>query len=127
MAAISSTTPAVHSLWQQWSAVPLDATLAERRYCTFLTIIGPASWLLHFLHIFLFAYWGVWPLAIVNVFSVMLWTAVRILWRQWQLSFALVVGIFEVIVHSTLPSTVMPMTSTCQCALVSTPDPSSPV
>jgi class 3 adenylate cyclase len=102
MAAISSPTQKAYSLWERWSALPHNATSAERRYYTFLTIIGPASWLLHFLHIFLFAYWSVWTLAIVNVFSVLLWTAIIILWRQRQLSLAMVLAVFEVIVHSTL-------------------------
>ena len=102
MAAISSAPTAANSLWVRWVTAPQDATPAERRSFTLLTIAGPAALLIHFFYTFLFAYWVVWPLAIVNVFSVLPYIAVIILWRQGRLSFASALGTIEPIIHNTL-------------------------
>jgi len=102
MAAISSTPLTVNSLWERWSSVPDDATLGERRFYSWLVIVFPVVWLVHFFWIFLFASWGVRPLALFNVFSVILWSAALIFWRNRRPRLALATGIFEVLAHATL-------------------------
>jgi len=102
MATISSTTPAVNSLWQRWSAPPEDATPAERRVHAFAVIAYPLSLLVHFLYIFLFAAWDVWPMAIFNFFSVIIWTAGTVFLRRRRLTPAMAIPFVEVLAHGTL-------------------------
>ena len=56
----------------------------------------------HVYMLFLFAYWGVWPLAVFNVFSILIWTAGIILWRQQRFTAATLLTTTELIVHTTL-------------------------
>ena len=102
MAAISSTPPAVKSLWERWSAAPDDSTPAERRVHTFAVIAYPLSLVVHFLYIFLFAAWDVWPMAIFNIFSVIIWIAGTVYLRRRRLTPAMAIPFFEVLAHATL-------------------------
>jgi adenylate cyclase len=102
MAVTSSTTPTSSSFWESWSSVPDDFTSAERRLYSFSVLALPATWLIHLFYIFLFAAWGVWPLAIVNVFSVFLWSVAALLLRKQHHAMALAVVIFEVLAHATM-------------------------
>ena len=102
MAAASSAPLTVNSLWERWRSVPDDATPGERRFYSWLVIVFPVVWLVHFFWIFLFASWGVRPLALFNVFSVILWSAALIFWRNRRPRLALATGIFEVLAHATL-------------------------
>ena len=83
-----------------WYTMPPDIAPAERRVYCQLLISAPIAWLIHFLYIFLFAYWNVPVLSKVNIFSVTLWTVSIILVRYNKLIFAFGVGAFEVILHS---------------------------
>ena len=102
MAVTSSTTPTSSSFWESWSAVPDDATPSERRLYSFSVLALPATWLIHLFYIFLFVAWGVWPLAIVNVFGVFLWSMAALLVRKQRHTLALAVVIFEVLAHATM-------------------------
>lgn len=102
MATISSTPPTANSLWERWSAVPSSLNYDEGRLYSLYAVSLPPSWLVHFFFIFLFAYWGVWPLAVFNVFSVLIWTAGIITWRQQRLALVTALIILEIIVHNTL-------------------------
>jgi adenylate cyclase len=102
MTAISSLTPKPYSLWERWSAVPDDASPAERRVHAFAVIAYPLSILVHFLYIFLFATWGVWPLAVFNIFSVIIWIASTASLRRRRLTPAMRIPIIEVLAHATL-------------------------
>ncbi len=62
--------------------MPPGLTSEQRRFYATGAAGIPQGWVAHLLYILLFVYWGVWPLAIFNVFSVLIWTAVIILWRQ---------------------------------------------
>lgn len=95
----------IKSLWDWWFYSPSNLTLAERRTDTVLTWNLPFPWLFHFFYIFLFAYWGIRPLAFFNIFSVLIWTTVIILRRQpqqyWRnLGYPIIAG--EMIVHAAL-------------------------
>jgi adenylate cyclase len=102
MAALDSHTAATNSFWQRWSAVPDNATPSERRFYSWGVFTLPAGWLIHLFYIGLFAAWGVWPMAIANIFSVIIWTSCIILWRQRRFAMALSIGIFEVLAHAAL-------------------------
>jgi adenylate cyclase len=102
MTAISSVTPSANSLWERWFTFPDDATPAERRFNSWMSVIFPFGVLIHTSFILLFAYWDVWPLVIANVFSVGLWIAAAVAWRKAKLSLTLALIVFEVFAHSTL-------------------------
>ena len=82
MTAISSLSARTNLLWKRWSAVPDDATPIERRFHSWIAFTFPAGWLIHLFYIFIFAAWGVWPLAIINVFSLGLWSLGLLLWYR---------------------------------------------
>jgi adenylate cyclase len=102
MAAINSHTPASSSFWERWSSVPDDAMPAERRLSNMLVIIVPSALLLHVFYLFLFMAWDVWPLAVFNVLSVILWSVVLLLWRKRKPKLATAFIIFEILAHVTL-------------------------
>jgi hypothetical protein len=102
MATISSTTPAVKSLLERWSTVPPGLTRGEERVYAAWAVAGPSALLLHFFYIFLFAYWGVRPLAMFNILSVIIFAFVIIFTRHQRMALATVLGLSEVVVHSTL-------------------------
>jgi adenylate cyclase len=93
---------AIKPLWNWWFAMPPHITPARRRFYTTIAVGIPPSWSIHFVYIFLFAYWGVWPLAIANVFSVLLWTISAVLWRQRRLVSAYTVISLEIAIHAAL-------------------------
>jgi hypothetical protein len=102
MAAISSTPSAVKSLWERWSAVPPGLSKDDERLYSYVAVaLLPAS-LGHVYLLFLFAYWGVWPLAVFNVLSILVWTAGIILWRKQRFTAATLLTTTELIVHQTL-------------------------
>jgi adenylate cyclase len=98
----SSSLTTKESFWQRWFAIPENAQFVERRVYINSRIATPAAGLLHLFYIFLFAYWGIWPLAIVNVFSVAIWATIFLLLRQRHISLAIILALFESLVHTTL-------------------------
>jgi adenylate cyclase len=102
MAAISSTPPAVKSLWERWSAAPSGLNQSEENHHIMLAISLPASLLMLFFYIFLFTYLGVWPLAIFNIFSVLILSVGIISWRRQRMALATMLAVFELVVHNTL-------------------------
>jgi adenylate cyclase len=89
MTAIGSHTPSTNSLWQRWYTVKDDASPAERRFNAWFAVVIPIGVLIHAFFIMLFAYWEVWPMALVNVFSVLIWVFCAVVWRKDRLSLAL--------------------------------------
>lgn len=87
---------------EQWMVTPPDLSPAERRAHTMATVGGPSSLLVHAFYIFLFVYWGVWPLALFNVFSVIIWTLAILYSSRRRYSLALLLGYIEVCLHSLL-------------------------
>jgi class 3 adenylate cyclase len=65
-------------------------------------MVFPVTLLVHLFYIFLFAVWDVRPLAIFNIFSVILWFVALLLWRKQRLILASALGMFEVLAHATL-------------------------
>jgi len=102
MATISSTTPAVKSLLERWFTVPPGLSKDEERLHNSVGVGLPLGWLVHFFYIFLFAYWGVWPLSVFNIFSVLIYTVAIYLWRQQRYVLATGLVILEVILHYAL-------------------------
>jgi adenylate cyclase len=102
MATISSTTPAVKSLLERWSTVPPGLSKDEERLHNSVGVGLPLGWLVHFFYIFLFAYWGVWPLSVFNIFSVLIYTVAIYLWRQQRYVLATGLVTLEVILHYAL-------------------------
>ena len=102
MAAISSTTPAVKSLWERLFAVPPGLSKDEERLHNTVGVGLPLGWLVHFFYIFLFAFWGVWPLSVFNIFSVLLYTLAIYLWRQQRFMLVSSLVTMEVIIHYAL-------------------------
>ena len=51
-----------------WTPMPADVTPLERRSYNMMIVGQPTTLTVHFLLIFLFAYWGILALALVNVF-----------------------------------------------------------
>ena len=102
MATISSTTPAVKSLWERLFAIPPGLSKDEERLHNSVGVGLPLGWLVHFFYIFLFAYWGVWPLSVFNIFSVLIYTVAIYLWRQQRYVLATGLVILEVILHYAL-------------------------
>jgi class 3 adenylate cyclase len=102
MAAISSATPALNSLWERWSAVPPGLSRDKERLHNTLALSLPQGWLVHFFYIFLFAFWGIWPLAVFNILSVLIYTVAVFFWRQQRYGLALWPVAIELIIHSTL-------------------------
>ncbi|MDX1417463.1 MAG: adenylate/guanylate cyclase domain-containing protein [Candidatus Promineifilaceae bacterium] len=98
----SSSSTEIESFWGHWFIVPENITRAERRAYTIERITIPAPWLLHLFYIFLFAFWRIWPLAILNVLSVTMWTAAFLAFRRQRLSLAILLIIIEVLLHTTL-------------------------
>jgi hypothetical protein len=88
MTAIGSHTPSTNSLWQRWYTVQDDATPTERRFNAWFAVIIPFGVITHAIFIMLFAYWEVWPMAVANVFSVLIWVLGAVVWRREQLSLA---------------------------------------
>ena len=85
MAVITSFSPKAISLWERWEhwfALPADTTPAERRLVNIVSISFPILWLIYFFYVFLFAYWGVWPLVLTSFISVIILTATLVLWRK---------------------------------------------
>jgi class 3 adenylate cyclase len=83
-------------------AVPATATRSERRTYYALSVGQPPGLLLHLFAIFIFSYLGVPALAIVNVFSAVLWVASIILLRKFKLDCAFFVVVIEVSTHAIL-------------------------
>ena len=102
MATISSTTPAVKSLLERWFTVPPGLSKDEERLHNSVGVGLPLGWLVHFFYIFLFAYWGVWPLSVFNIFSVLIYTVAIYLWRQQRYVLATGLVMLEVILHYAL-------------------------
>ena len=86
-------------LLDTWTPSEGEQDALERRLSA--TGVGiPIGWLTHVAYIFLFAAWRVWPLVIFNIFSVVVWTAVLLLWRQrrWKMTYGLI--FLEVSLHA---------------------------
>jgi adenylate cyclase len=89
------------ALFSTWNLAPGDDDAVDPRIRA--TGVGiPVGWLTHVAYVFLFAFWGVWPLAAFNVISAAIWTAVLFLWRQrrWKLVYSLIFA--EVAIHAFL-------------------------
>jgi hypothetical protein len=82
MAAIDSLTPATNAIWKRWFTAPAGLTRGEERVYATMAVGALSALLIHVFYIFLFASWGVRPLAIFNIFSVILWMAVIILLKH---------------------------------------------
>lgn len=85
-----------------WGTIPSETTPQERRTYNMLVISQPAGLLSHVFLIFLFAYWGIPELVIVNIISVLLWVASIVLLRKHRLGWASILIGFEVTAHATL-------------------------
>ena len=82
--------------------MPADVTPLERRSYNMMIVGQPTTLTVHFLLIFLFAYWGIPALALVNVFSVLLWLLSIIMLRRHRLALSLAIGAIEVVIHTVL-------------------------
>jgi hypothetical protein len=82
--------------------VPDDASPAERRVYAFMAIAYPLSLVVHFLYIFLFAAWEVWPMAIFNIVGMILWLSGTVFLRRQRLTPALAIPFFELLAHHSL-------------------------
>lgn len=82
--------------------VPANASPQERRTYYMAAIGMPIGLFTHAFLIFLFAYWGVMELALLNVFSVFLWSLSIIFIRRQQPNPAFITFTSEILVHTVL-------------------------
>lgn len=92
------------SLRQRWFAMPEGADFTERRILANSRLATPATGLLHIFYFFLFAYWGVWLLALFNIFSIAVWTSLALLLisGRRRLDLVVVLAFIEIFMHTIL-------------------------
>jgi guanylate cyclase len=87
---------------RDWLPLAPDATAAQRRWHTAVRLGYPWGAAVHVAYIAVFAWWGVWPMTVVNVVSVLAWV-LGIVWaRRGWLSRSLWPIYLEVVVHALL-------------------------
>ncbi len=69
--------------WNWWFVAPPDFTSSQRRRDAVAAFTYLPSWITSWIYIFLFGYWGVAPLVVFNVFSlVFVWSGLIFFWRN---------------------------------------------
>ena len=106
MAPVSKNATSAASKWgagvRDWLPLALDATAAERRWHTAVRLGYPWGAAVHVAYLGVFAWWGVWPLAAVNVVSVLAWLGGIALARRGRMTRSLWLLYLEVVIHAML-------------------------
>jgi class 3 adenylate cyclase len=82
--------------------MPSHLTGKERWSYGLYNIAIPLAWVVHFAFIFLFLYWQVFPLALFNVLSVLIWTLAFFTKQRLYLRLTFFMLYFEVLAHAIL-------------------------
>ena len=84
-----------------WLPTPADADPEATRQLALMLAGGPVSVVVHALYVPLFALWGVWPLAVFNVFATAMYVVVMLTLR-YRPQQALLFAAAEQVVHAIL-------------------------
>ena len=72
----------IRNLWNRWLSYFKDINSAQAREFALAAFIVPISGIVHFSYIFIFGSWGVMPLALFNIFSVLIYVGVGIIFLR---------------------------------------------
>jgi adenylate cyclase len=101
MAAISSMSRKADSFLKRLFAEPPDLSRDEERLYRSGAVVITMAWLMYLLYVFVFAFWGVWPLVISGSFSVLILTVMIFLSRQQHMILTAWMGLLSAAVSNT--------------------------